>query len=265
MVTDYETKQAAEIEAWKRAKPDILKRRFGSLPVSLNWVIDKAVPFIPLNQAFHWLDATAARMADEDDLVKAAEVSRLVELQDKDLSLSDGLAEANHRWAMGMAAAEGAITGVTGVMGLAADIPAIITLALRTIYRTGLCYGFDVQSERQMALGILAVSGANSVEEKNLALDKLEEMHAARIDNPAKVSEKKLDDREHARITTQHLTHQLGVNLARRKALQTIPMVGALVGGSVNAWYIRDVSLAARRVFQEQWLRRNHKLTHIAA
>lgn len=265
MVTDYEAKQAAEIEAWKRAKPDILKRRFGSLPTSFNWVIDRMVPFIPLNQAFSWLDATAVRLVDEDDLLKMAEVSAITELQDKDLSLSDRLAEANHRWAMGVAAAEGAITGVTGVMGLAADIPAIITLALRTIYRTGLCYGFDVQSERQMALGILAVSGANSMDEKNQALEKLEEQHAARIDDPGVVSQRKIADGEYARMTSRVVTHQLGVNLARRKALQTIPMVGALVGGSVNAWYIRDVSLAARRVFQEQWLRQNHKLTHVAA
>ena len=261
MVTDYESRQAAEIEAWKRAKPDILKRRLGSLPKSFDWIIDKIVPYIPLNQAFQWLDATAVRMVDEQDMLKDAGVANLVELQTKNLSVSDRLAENNHRWAMGVAAAEGAITGVTGVMGLAADIPAIITLALRTIYRTGLCYGFDVQSERQMALGILAVSGANSMEEKNQALSTLEEIQAARNDGNVR----KLDAGDHSRIATRQVTHQLGVNLARRKALQTIPMFGALVGGSVNAWYIRDVSLAARRVFQEQWLRQNHKLTHVAA
>jgi uncharacterized protein (DUF697 family) len=264
MVTDYESRQMAEIEAWKRAKPDMLRGRFGSVPRTLNWVVDRIVPYIPLNQTFAWLDATAARLVDERDLIKRAGVSSLAELQSQDLSLSDRLAEGNHRWAMGMAAAEGAVTGVTGLVGLAADIPAIITLALRTIYRTGLCYGFDVQPERQMALGILAVSGANSMEEKTQALAKLDEQQTALTGHgttgPGNVS--KLD---HSRITVRQVTHQLGVNLAKRKALQAVPMVGALVGGSVNAWYIRDVSWAARRVFQEQWLRQNHKLSHVAA
>lgn len=269
MVTDYEARQMAEIEAWKRAKPDIVKRHFGALPKTLDWVVGKAVPYIPLNQTFAWLDSAAARFADERNLIKDAGVSSLTELQSLDLSLSDRLAEGNHRWAMGMAAAEGAVTGVTGIVGLAADIPAIITLALRTIYRTGLCYGFDVKTERQIALGILAVSGANSTEEKAQALTSLEEEQAILVSqadgsggNGSRTSTPSIDN---SRITSRQVTHQLGVNLAKRKTLQAVPMIGALVGGSVNAWYIRDVSLAARRVFQEQWLRQNHKLTHVAA
>lgn len=264
MVTEYESRQAAEIEAWKRAKPAILSRRFGTLPKRFNWAVEQVVPYIPLSQTFGWLDRTAVWLSDERAIVREAGVSQRDELQEKDLNLSDRLAEATHRWAMGLAAAEGAVTGVTGLMGLVADIPAVVTLALRTIYRTGLCYGFDVKTEREVALGILAVSGANTMEEKTEALTRLEAT-LTNLNPGAGGAAANVTSIDQTKVTAQQLARQLSVNLAKRKALQTVPMIGALVGGSVNAWYIRDVSLAARRVFQDQWLRQNHKLAHVAA
>lgn len=265
MVSDYEAKQTAEIEAWKRAKPSILQRRVGNLPSRFDWIIDRVVPYVPLNQAFDWMNATALRLVDERDLVKEAGVSVRSELAHKDLALSDRLAENNHRWAMGMGAAEGAITGVTGMVGLMADIPAVITLALRTIYRTGICYGADVNADQAVVLGILAVSGANSMEEKNQALSNLEKLHYQTQTAPDPNARKLVESGDRWNATIRQVSQQLGTNLAKRKVLQTIPVLGALVGGSVNAWYIHDVSWAARRVFQEEWLRQNHKVAHVAA
>lgn len=46
-----------------------------------------------------------------------------------------------------LAAAQGLITGATGVWGAAIDIPASIVLALRTIYQTGRSHGFDLSEE----------------------------------------------------------------------------------------------------------------------
>jgi hypothetical protein len=37
-----------------------------------------------------------------------------------------------------------------------------------------------------------------------------------------------------------------------------LPVFGALVGASVNAWYLRDVTRCARYVFQERWLREKY-------
>jgi hypothetical protein len=55
---------------------------------------------------------------------------------------------------------------------MAIDIPAIITLALRAVHKIGLCYGFECRSleDKQYAMGILAASGANSIQEKMEAL-----------------------------------------------------------------------------------------------
>ena len=66
--------------------------------------------------------------------------------------------------------------------------------------------------------------------------------------------------REAGIMAVRSLAAQLGINLTKRKALQAIPIVGALVGALVNGWYIKQVSWAARRAFQERWLLENGKL-----
>ena len=59
------------------------------------------------------------------------------------------------------------------------------------------------------------------------------------------------------------MAKQIGINITKRKALQAIPVIGALVGGSVNGWYIKDVGWAARRAFQERWLIDNQKILEV--
>ena len=66
--------------------------------------------------------------------------------------------------------------------------------------------------------------------------------------------------REGAILAVRGLARQLGFNLTKRKALQAIPVMGALVGASVNAWYIRDVAISARRAYQLRWLQESGKL-----
>jgi hypothetical protein len=55
-------------------------------------------------------------------------------------------------------------------------------------------------------------------------------------------------------FSVQNLAGKLGINIGKRKAAEALPIFGALVGGSVNAWYLRDVTRCARYVFQERWL-----------
>ena len=78
-----------------------------------------------------------------------------------------------------------------------------------------------------------------------------------------KIAEKAAQDRvstEAAIIAIKQLAKQLGINLTKRKALQAIPVVGGLVGASMNLSYINDIAWAARRSFQERWLMENDKI-----
>lgn len=156
---------------------------------------------------------------------------------------------------------EGGTAGFFGIIALPADIPLLIALALRVVRQVGMEYGYtdDNEDETQFVFSILSVTGANSQAEKAEAL-----AMAALLMNvlskqtwkamAAKAATQRLSV-EGAVIAVRSLASQLGVNLTKRKALAAIPLIGAAVGASANGWFLREVGIAAQKLYQERWLR----------
>jgi len=216
--------------------------------------------------ALDFSSSAAEWLTDTKDLIRDSGVQSIEDLKTLDLQKSDELANSVHNWAIGIASAEGGAAGATGVFGLAVDIPAIITIALRTIHKTGACYGFEVKSrsDRDFVLAILSSSSANDMNEKTLALMALRSIEVTIMKKTWKAIAQQAGTqtvgREAGILAIKSLAAQLGINLTKRKALQAIPAIGAAVGASVNGWYIKEVGWAARRAFQERWLAENGKL-----
>ncbi len=265
-LTEYEQEQVAAIEAWKKEEPGAVSEVFGIAVQPLAWFVKKVVPDKAVQGALDFSNATARWLTDTDDVIRDGGVSSLGELRNKDLELSDKLADEIHNWSIGLAVAEGAGTGILGLPGMAVDVPVVITLALRTIHKIGVCYGYECNNEldEKFVLGIMSASGANSIAEKTAALAALRSIEITL----AKVTWKMMAEKaaasqlskEASILAIKNLAKQLGVNITKRKALASIPFIGAAIGGSVNGWYIKEVGRAARRSFQERWLIENGKI-----
>ena len=193
-------------------------------------------------------------------------VSEIDALRTKDLKLSDKLANEVHNWAIGIASTEGVGSGIWGIYGLILDIPFIITFALRTIHKIGLCYGYRSKDEKgkQLILALLSAAGANTVSEKADAVKMLQVIDIMIAKQTLKTVTEKAVERQLAKeaviISMKNLGRQLGINISERKVMQAIPAIGAVVGASVNGWFINDVGWAARRAFQERWLIDNNMI-----
>ncbi len=252
VLTKYEEQQLQDIRSWKEEEPSAVSKGVGAMTAPLAWAVRKAVPEEAILAALTASNSLAKTLARPADLLREAGVESLDDLRALPLERLDALADSVHSWAIGFAAAEGAAGGASGLVGLVFDIPASITLALRTIHKIGLCYGYTCSSEEdaRFAYGILGASGANVMDDKIAALTMLraEKTVAGRITPDALVK------------AAQALAKQLGIHLTKRKALAAIPLVGAGIGGSVNAWWMREVGWAARRAFQERWLQDSKKL-----
>ena len=265
-LNNYEKIQIKEIEKWKNEEPGVVRQAMGKPIEPLIWVLKKVVPEAAIRGALDFSNTTAEWLTDTKDVLRDGEVTKVTDLRKKDLELSDKLADSVHNWAIGFAAIEGGVTGVFGVFGAAADAPMVVTLALRTIHKIGICYGYEStnETEKKFVLGIMAASGANSLSEKVAAIATLRSIETTL----AKVTWKKMAEKaaesqvskEAAILSIKNLAKQLGINITKRKALAAIPVVGALIGGSVNAWFLKEVGWAARRAFQERWLFENCKI-----
>lgn len=268
-LTKYEDEQVVKIRDWKGKEPSVVSKTFGKAVAPVTWIIQKVIPQAAIRGAIDASNSAGKWLSDKGDIKRNGMVSEIRNLRNKDLELSDKLANSIHNWAIGMATAEGAATGFGGIFMIAVDIPAIVTLAMRTIHKIGLCYGYESldENDNQFVLGILAASSANSVAEKVAALTTLRSIEVTIAKQTwkamAEKAAKQQISKEGAIIAIKNLAKQIGITITKRKALQAIPVIGALVGGSVNGWYIKDVGWAARRAFQERWLIDNQKILEI--
>lgn len=266
-MNDYEQQQLKQLRRWQAQKPDWGTRLLAKPTGVASKVVQKLVPVSAIQAALKGMNNVALKLSSEDSLVIAAGVDEIKQLRKQPMETCDRLALREQRRAMAMAGAGGAVFGVFGAAGLAADVPTLLTLVMRTIHRTGLCYG--EQAERALVIGIFALASANSAEEKAAALaaldSEMDEMdavdHAAARDGLERAAERELA-KEAAVFSLQTLAQRVGVNLGKRKIAGSLPVLGAVVGSAVNAWYVRDVAQIAQRVFQERWLRARYPELH---
>lgn len=265
-MTDYEANQIKGIKKWKEEKPSVVSQAVNYVFKPISWVTSKIIPQKAIQGALTFLNTIAKFLADEKDILRDAKVSSINELKSKDLQISDNLANDVHNWAIGAATSEGGATGWFGLPGMIADCPLIIIIALRTIHKIGLCYGYKTISEfdNQFVYSIMSLAGSNTVKEKNNAIAGLQRLNAILSKTSwKKMSEKAAQNKmseEALIITIKSLAKQLKFNITKRKALQAIPITGAGLGAAMNATFINDICWAARRSYQERWLIDNGKI-----
>lgn len=263
---EYERRQLLELRRWQQQKPPPVSRWFGRAAGPASQAVQTLIPTAALRIALDGVQSTAGRFAGHASLLKQARVQRIEDLRKADLETCDRLAAKVRRRSSVAAGGSGALLGVAGAAGMVVDVPTLMVLAFRTIQRVGLCYGEVLHNVagRQLGLAIFALASANTVEEKRTALLALTRpepgstREAAWRDGIERAAERELA-KEAAMLSLQNLAMQASRHLGWRKAAGSLPVFGALVGGSVNAWYLWDLATVSRYCFQERWLRHRHR------
>ncbi|OXG05302.1 ATPase [Flavobacterium piscis] len=261
----YEKNEFGKITEWKAMEPSVISKIMGTIFKPVSWLIQTVIPESTMRGAIQVSNNASKFLIDNEKFKKECNIREIAELKKRPLNECDDFANEIHNWAVGYAATEGGVTGATGIIGMAVDIPAIITLAFRTINKIGLCYGYENKSEEdnQIILSILSAAGANTMKEKQLALLTLKQLEIIVLKTTWKKMAQKATENELTKeagiIALKNLAKQLGINLTKRKALQVVPIIGAAVGASVNGVFINDIAWAARRVFQERWIIEKYK------
>jgi hypothetical protein len=164
-----------------------------------------------------------------------------VRLEDKD-RMAARIAKG-YRWGMG---AEGAAAGAgsmggpgVGAAALAADITALTTVACRAAAHHAAVYGYRVESPAERALALAVLNGATSPTDlaKQTALANITKISTA-------IAKKKtwetLESFALVKVI-QEAAEKLGVNLTKAKLAQVVAVVGVVIGGGYNAWYMTRV------------------------
>ena len=155
-----------------------------------------------------------------------------------------------------LGAAEGAVTGFAGALGIALDIPALVTLSLRAINEHATYFGFDIErpEERCYALLVLAVATTSTDATRIVALGEISDIGKAMADPSGSTGQ----ERTVTAALLDKTAHALVVRLAKGKLAQVVPIVGAAVAGGFNSAFLAEVCQTARALYAERWLMRRH-------
>ena len=256
MTQTLEYQQA--IEDWLQQAPSLVASGFGRrMSPALEPVLKAGRAVIPvglLEQALLQGSRSSRRLALRERMLNQAGVDSVEQLAQRPLPACDRQWRKQRGWAMGLAGGTGAASGVVGMPGLVLDIPTLVLQSLIGIHRTGLCYGYDCMDDGAsgFALGVFALASANTLAEKQAAWEALVALHsleAEALRDGLEAAVARQLGKGSVAAGMQNLARQLGVNLGRRKAAAVVPVIGALIGGSINAWVMHDLMRVARHAF----------------
>jgi hypothetical protein len=257
----YEARQIAQIRQWKGRRSGLVGRVLAKVTQPAGWVLRRIVPPGAVEGALRgglWL---ADQWADQQRILRDLDAKEFRDLATHSLSRLDREADSVHNWAIAYGAGLGGAQGVVGLLAAPIGVPGVINVALRTIRKIGLCYGYQEldEAEKIFIFHVLALAGSHDQAEKTASLLALRELQVLIAKRTFKsMAEKAASDtfsKEALVIAIREFGKRIGIQMTRNRLLMAVPIAGGGVGLLLDGNYIRNVGHAARFSYQERWLR----------
>ena len=153
----------------------------------------------------------------------------------------DDVAESIIRSGMKIAAAEGAGFGLGGILTIVPDLGILSAITMRTIQKLSLVYGFEMNTDDEIAeLWIAAAS-------------------AAGVDISRELLEKEVVNRFVPKVI-QRIAAQASAEVVEKWAGRLIPIASSAIGGALNYYFVRAWGQRALAHFRSKHLETRKRL-----
>jgi hypothetical protein len=147
----------------------------------------------------------------------------------------DAVADSIIRAGMKMAAVEGAGFGLGGLITIAPDLGILSAITMRTIQKLSLIYGFQFNTDEEIAeLWVAAAS-------------------AAGVDISRELLEKEVVNRFVPRVI-QRIAAKASAEVVEKWAGRLIPLASSAIGAGLNYWFVRAWGRRAKIHFRQRHL-----------
>jgi EcsC protein family len=154
----------------------------------------------------------------------------------------DDAAESVIRGGMKMAAAEGAGFGLGGLFTIVPDLGILSAITMRTIQKLSLIYGFELNTDEEIAdLWIAAAT-------------------AAGVDISRELLEKEVINKFVPRVI-QRIAAKAGAEVVEKWAGRLIPFTSSAIGCALNYYFVRAWGRRARAYFRAKHLEARGRFT----
>lgn len=262
-LTLYEFAQVKKIQQWWTKEPKFLSNAVGEVFHPVKATVDTLTPPATFTKIIELCNTVTSQwQKDGEKLKSSAGVDDYHQLKQTNLEVCDRLTAEVEGEALKLAAIEGSLTGCFDIVGEVADIGLWIVLALQTVHRIGLCYGYspETETEQKFAWAILGVATANTVEERSSALKILHDLHYLLYKEIfADITEETIEETVEE-ATIESIVEQVIASLVQDTTGEAIPILGIGFGIMGDRLAIAQVGVSARSAFQLRWLLENQKI-----
>ncbi|MFS0656934.1 EcsC family protein [Bacillus sp. 179-C3.3 HS] len=238
--------QLIEIEKWEKEQQKVwFWEKLSRLPFQM---LDKMTPaFIQkkigvlLDEMGHYIQSGGAYLTSEKGIIhqfqkKCANesIQRIADIQKAPIEVMDTISEHMGKNRANLATVQGATTGVGGMLTLAADIPAVLGLSLKTLQDIAVTYGYDPKNkeERVFIIKCLQLNSADVVGKKSI-LKELKSYHAS--------------EGKHENMISQiqgwrEVVYNYRDSFGWKKLFQLVPIAGILFGAVSNRSQLKGIA-----------------------
>jgi EcsC protein family len=165
-----------------------------------------------------------------------------------DVGELDDVADSIIRSGMKVAAVEGAGFGLGGLITIVPDLGVLSAITMRTIQKLSLLYGFEFNTDDEIAELWMAAASA------------------AGVDISRDLLEKEVVNKFVPRVI-QRIAAQASAEVVEKWAGRVIPLVSSALGAGLNYWFVRAWGERAKAHFRERHLliRRREQLSLASA
>lgn len=163
-----------------------------------------------------------------------------------DPPILDDIAESIINSGMKIAAVEGAGFGLGGIVTIIPDFSILAGITLRTIQRLSLLYGFEYNTDEEIAELWMAAASA------------------AGVDLGRELVEKNVVNRLVPKII-QQISAKASTEFVEKWAGRLIPVVSSLIGAALNYYFVRGWGERAHKHFREKHLARRQAMVPLLA
>ncbi|MGE1236495.1 EcsC family protein [Bacillus altitudinis] len=238
--------QLKEIEKWEKDQQKVwFWEKLSRLPFQM---LDKLTPaFIQkkigvlLDEMGHYIQSGGVYLTSEKGIIhqfqkKCADesIQRIEDIEVAPIEVMDAISDQMGKNRTNLATVQGATTGVGGMFTLAADIPAVLGLSLKTLQDIAVTYGYDPKNkeERVFIIKCLQLNSADVVGKKSI-LKELKSYHAS--------------EGKHENMISQiqgwrEVVYNYRDSFGWKKLFQLVPIAGILFGAASNRSQLKGIA-----------------------
>ncbi|RFU60692.1 EcsC family protein [Bacillus sp. V59.32b] len=246
-----------EVETWEKDQKGLwFWDRIGRLPFK---ILDKITPaFIQkkigslLEELGSFIQSGGRYLSKEKTIINKLQfllpdlhLTNINDIQQVPLKVMDTVGEEIQKTNSQVATVQGASTGIGGIFTLAADIPVLLGLSLKTLQDIAVAYGYDPNDKEERIFIIKCLQFATSdIVGKEAILNELSSFYQSENRN----SKEMMSQIQGWREVVYTYRDQFGW----KKLLQMVPIAGMIFGAFTNRSMISDIAETGRMLYRKR-------------